>query len=865
MNNRLLQYLILEATEVATSYGHAFVSTEHLLFKLMNEGPVRAFFDKIGINTEQLLDDLQDYFEDGYPILKESGGTFEITSLMKKIFLSPADDDGDYAYTYLTLLYEMCKDERLYTNYLLRKNGMEPEHIVPLLEKIRGIIDGGGSNVLLADFDEERRSESLKYLKDSNKQSKGKTKKTLAKTPKTKSKPHNDELEHKLGSVLEMFSDEELKSLYNDNNLHSDNDSGKKSPFVFHGAFLLPGMPGIPGLPNIPGLPGMPFPPNSADMPDSGDIPLFFQDPERPGMNEALRDPLGAFTENLNEKAQKGLLDPLIGRERELELAFLALKRRKKHNVVFVGEPGTGKTAIVEGIAQLIEAKKAPKHMENAVIYSLDVGSLLAGTQFRGDFEARMKAVLHKIQEIPDAILFIDEIHTIIGAGSGNSSSVDAANLLKPVISEGKVRCIGTTTYEEYKQFEKDRGLARRFQKIELQEPASEETRRILDGLHEAYGKHHKAKYSPEALDAIVELSAKYINEGSFPDKAIDIMDEVGAAAEKRWEKIKREHVEKVVAKVSRVPLTQVSKDEAQKLKSLEENLKSKIFGQDKAVEKLVQTVKISAAGLRRADKPTGSFLFTGPTGVGKTELAKQMAYAMGYSFLRFDMSEYMEKHAVSRFIGAPPGYVGYEQGGSLTDSVRKHPYSVLLLDEIEKAHPDIFNILLQIMDYAILTDNMGKKADFHNVILIMTSNAGAREMEKPPLGFAANDDSVRWKGEEALKKLFSPEFRNRLDGILTFDTLKRESVENIVRKFLTELEDKLKERNIAFSVSPAAVTWLAEKGYEPRFGARPLSRLIQTEINEKLADEILFGKLKKKSARVSLGLRKDSLFFSFS
>jgi ATP-dependent Clp protease ATP-binding subunit ClpA len=558
--------------------------------------------------------------------------------------------------------------------------------------------------------------------------------------------------------------------------------------------------------------------------------------------------PLEAFAECLNEKAARGEIDPLIGRSSEVSRAIVVLNRRRKNNLIFVGEPGVGKTAIVEGIALRIHQGDVPETLKDTKIYSLDVGSLLAGSKYRGDFEARLKAVMKGLQSIPHAVLFIDEIHTIIGAGATTGGSVDAANILKPALGSGKLKCIGTTTFEEYKNFDKDRAFSRRFQKIDLYEPDLKETRKILVGLAPVYEKFHGVKFTKEAIKAAAELSSKYIKEQFLPDKAIDVLDEAATILKLRKKDeepiVKRFHIERAVAKIARIPTRTISSSDQEKLKNLESELKKVVFGQDKAIEAVVRAIKIARAGMAGANKPVGSFLFTGPTGVGKTEVAKQLASALGINFLRFDMSEYMEKHAVSRFIGAPPGYVGFEQGGALTDSVRKQPYSVLLLDEIEKAHPDIFNILLQIMDYGILTDNAGKKADFHNVILIMTSNAGAREMAKGSIGFSHSIKDAEWKGKEAIEKLFSPEFRNRLDGIINFSPLSADNIRMVVDKFINELNSQLAERKIKIDLDEAGRSWLAEKGYDPVNGARPLARVIHREIKDALAEEILFGRL---------------------
>lgn len=575
--------------------------------------------------------------------------------------------------------------------------------------------------------------------------------------------------------------------------------------------------------------------------------------PASGGQQESKRaTALESFTINLIEKAAKGHIDPLIGRESEILRTLQILGRRTKNNPIYVGDPGVGKTAIAEGLALKIHRKEVPEAFLNVEIYALDMGALLAGTKFRGDFEARLKAVLQELKNKPGAILFIDEIHTVVGAGATSGGSMDASNILKPVLVTGGMRCIGSTTYEEYKNyFEKDRALSRRFQKVEIREPSVDETFQILQGLRSYYEQHHGVRYTEAALKAAAELAARHINDRYMPDKAIDVIDEAGASLRlKKDRRLRRivspKDIEQVVARIAKIPTRSVSASDQTRLQSLEEELTGQVFGQKAAIQALAKAIKRSRAGLRIPDKPIGSFLLIGPTGVGKTEVARQLAKVMGVNFLRFDMSEYMEKHTVARLIGAPPGYIGFDQGGLLTDAIRKHPYSILLLDEIEKAHPDIFSILLQVMDHATLTDNNGKKADFRNVILLMTSNAGAREMSSSSIGFGTKDaDNRTAKGMKAIENLFSPEFRNRLDGIIPFNGLTTDVMEMIVDKFIRELEEQLSEKKIKLELTPAARLWLAERGYNPTFGARPLARLIQTEIKDMLADEILFGRLR--------------------
>ncbi|MGC8490267.1 MAG: ATP-dependent Clp protease ATP-binding subunit ClpA [Syntrophobacteraceae bacterium] len=563
---------------------------------------------------------------------------------------------------------------------------------------------------------------------------------------------------------------------------------------------------------------------------------------------------LESFTVDLIDKARQGLIDPLIGRDEEILRALQILGRRSKNNPILVGDPGVGKTAIAEGLALNIFNRQVPASFFDVEIFALDMGALLAGTKFRGDFEARLKGVIQELKKKRGAILFIDEIHTVVGAGATSGGSMDASNILKPVLVAGGLRCIGSTTYEEYKNhFEKDRALSRRFQKVEIREPSVEETYQILLGLRPYYEDHHGVKYTEASLRAAAELAGRYINDRYLPDKAIDVIDETGASLRlKKDKRVRRivavRDIETVVARIAKIPARSVTSADQLKLQLLDEELKRTVFGQDQAIEMLVRAIKRSRAGLRIPEKPVGSFLLIGPTGVGKTEVAKQLAAILGNHFLRFDMSEYMEKHTVSRLVGAPPGYIGFDQGGLLTDAIRKQPYTVLLLDEIEKAHPDLFSILLQVMDHATLTDNNGKKADFRNVILLMTSNAGAREMNAPLIGFAGGErqDTRVAKGLKAVENLFSPEFRNRLDGIIPFNGLSIGIMERIVDKFLSEIEEQLAEKNIRFELTPAARRWLAESGYDSNFGARPLARFIQSEVKDILADEILFGKLVK-------------------
>jgi ATP-dependent Clp protease ATP-binding subunit ClpA len=587
-------------------------------------------------------------------------------------------------------------------------------------------------------------------------------------------------------------------------------------------------------------------PGRSVPRPPSGSAEGTETEPEQ--KPKRGQDALANYCVNLNKKAQSGKIDPLIGRETEIERTIQILCRRSKNNPLFVGDPGVGKTAIAEGLAKRIVDGEVPEVLAKATIYALDMGALLAGTRYRGDFEERLKAVVSELEAMPGAVLFIDEIHTVIGAGATSGGAMDASNLLKPALSSGALRCIGSTTYKEFRSyFEKDRALVRRFQKIDVNEPSIDDAVKILRGLKTTYEKHHKVRYTEEAIRASVELSAKYIHDRKLPDKAIDVIDEVGASRmllpeNKRRKTVTLRDVEEIVAKIARIPPKSVSADDKETLRTLERDLKSMVFGQDSAIEALSAAIKLARAGLRDAEKPIGCYLFSGPTGVGKTEVARQLASTLGIELTRFDMSEYMERHSISRLIGAPPGYVGFDQGGLLTDSVDQHPHCVLLLDEIEKAHPDLFNILLQVMDHGKLTDHNGKTVDFRNVILIMTTNAGAADMAKTAIGFGR--DVRLGEDEEAIKRLFTPEFRNRLDAVIPFSGLTPEIVARVVEKFVMQLEAQLADRNVTIELSSAAKEFLAERGYDPLYGARPLARVIQEQIKKPLAEELLFGRL---------------------
>ncbi|OGV26744.1 MAG: ATP-dependent Clp protease ATP-binding subunit ClpA [Legionellales bacterium RIFCSPHIGHO2_12_FULL_37_14] len=583
------------------------------------------------------------------------------------------------------------------------------------------------------------------------------------------------------------------------------------------------------------------------------------------GGQEVSESPLESYCTNLNKRAKQGKIDPLIGRQEEVLRTIQVLCRRRKNNPLLVGEAGVGKTAIAEGLARLIVDGQVPQAIASCVVYALDLGSLLAGTKYRGDFEKRLKAVLKQLSHQAGAVLFIDEIHTIIGAGAASGGVMDASNLIKPLLANGELKCIGSTTYQEYRGiFEKDRALARRFQKIDITEPSVEETFEILKGLKSRLEEHHKVKFSISALKAAAELAAKYINERFLPDKAIDVVDEAGAyqnllAHYKRKKIIGVSEIEEVVAKVARIPVKKISQHDKDTLKNLDRDLKLLVYGQDQAINALASAIKLSRSGLRDPEKPVGCFLFVGPTGVGKTEVTRQLAHVLGIELLRFDMSEYMEKHTVSRLIGAPPGYVGYDQGGLLTEAVNKHPHAVLLLDEIEKAHPDVFNLLLQIMDHGVLTDTNGRHADFRHIVLVMTSNAGAQEMARPSVGFKQQDHSD--EGVSAVNRFFSPEFRNRLDAIINFAALDQKTVGFIVDKFIIELEEQLHQKGVNIQVDANAREWLIEHGYDKAMGARPMARLIQEQVKKPLADELLFGKLAD-GGMVTLKVKDNELYF---
>ena len=603
-----------------------------------------------------------------------------------------------------------------------------------------------------------------------------------------------------------------------------------------------------------------------SDMADSRPV-RGTEEPDGEQVVKKGAEALLAYCVNLNEKSIAGKIDPLIGRADEVDRTIQILCRRTKNNPLLVGDPGVGKTAIAEGLARRIVQSEVPEVLRGSTIFSLDMGALLAGTRYRGDFEERVKAVLSELEEYEGAILFIDEIHTVIGAGATSGGAMDASNLLKPALASGNIRCIGSTTYKEFRSyFEKDRALLRRFQKIDVNEPSLDDTIKIVHGLKPYYEEYHKIRYTNDAIRAAVDLSARYINDRKLPDKAIDVIDEVGAAQmlvpeSKRRKTIGVKEIEDIVAKIARIPPKSVSKDDTKALRDLDKELKSVVFGQDKAIDAISSAIKLARAGLREPEKPIGCYLFSGPTGVGKTEVARQLARIMGVELIRFDMSEYMERHTVSRLIGAPPGYVGFDQGGLLTDGIDQHPHAVLLLDEIEKAHPDLFNILLQVMDHGKLTDHNGKTIDFRNVVLVMTTNAGASEMSKLSIGFGRG--LKEGEDEEAIKRMFTPEFRNRLDATIAFAGLDHDVIALVVDKFVLELEAQLADRNVAIELTDAARNWIAEKGYDDVYGARPLARFIQEKVKKNLAEELLFGKLAK-GGTVIVSLSDDDLSFEF-
>ena len=602
-----------------------------------------------------------------------------------------------------------------------------------------------------------------------------------------------------------------------------------------------------------------------------------FEDPFQADMEKTLspeqakeQELIAQYAEDLNEKAKLGKIDPLIGRDKELDRAIQVLCRRRKNNPLFVGEAGVGKTAIAEGLAQMVVEKKVPKALQGAKIYALDLAILLAGTKYRGDFEKRFKAVLKALSAQNDAIVFIDEIHNLVGAGSATGSTMDASNLIKPLLSSGEIRCMGATTYEEYRTYiEKDSALLRRFQKIDIEEPSNEEALEILHGLQGRFERYHSVKYTEEALRRAIELSSRYMNDRQLPDKAIDVIDEAGAFARMqpeatRQDTINVEDIERVIAKITRVPIEKLDASNKSLLQNLPERIKAQVYGQDHAVDLLCDAIKLTHAGLRGEDKPTGSFLLAGPTGVGKTEVVKQLSLELGVELVRFDMSEYMERHTVSRLVGAPPGYVGYEQAGLLTEKIIKHPHCVLLLDEIEKAHPDVFNILLQVMDYGTLTDNNGRKADFRHVIIVMTSNVGADLMDKRSVGFGAQDDKNSDR-MEAVKTVFTPEFRNRLDAVIPFNALDEKIIVRVVEKNLSDLQKQLQQHNVTLNITDLAKHWLAEKGYDKAMGARPMTRLVQEQIKKPLADQILFGELSGEAGTVTIDVQDDGIDIDYA
>ena len=755
MIQRDLQLALTAAQGEARKRRHEYLTLEHLLYVLCFDDTTREILKNVGVDLEQLRNDLENYLDN------------ELESLPEGVEADPVQ----------TVAFQRVMQRAIMH---VRSSGKDE-------------VDGG--NVLVATF-AETDSHALYFL-----QNQDVTRLDVVSF-----------ISHGISQVESSSNDED------------DDDEPDSSPNQWERAFA-----------------------------DSDD--------------EALDNPLEAYCSDLVERARNGHIDPLIGRKAEIERTVQVLCRRRKNNPVFVGEAGVGKTAIAEGLARKISNSEVPEVLRNATIYALDMGGLLAGTKFRGQFEQRLKAVIKALKEEEDAILFIDEIHTIVGAGATSSGTMDASNILKPALAEGSVRCIGSTTHEEYrKSFERDRALARRFQKIDIVEPTIEETYDILKGLRSYYEDYHNVEYTDEALRAAAELAAKHMRERALPDKAIDVIDEVGSRHRVHPDRydsnvIDVEDVEEVVSKIARIPDINVKGSEKDRLATLDETLRDNVYGQDDAIKSVVQAVKLSRAGLTKPDKPVGSFIFAGPTGVGKTELAKQLAAGLGIEFIRFDMSEYMERHAVSRLIGAPPGYIGHDKGGLLTERIRENPHCVLLLDEIEKAHQDIFNVLLQVMDTAKLTDNEGREADFRNVVLIMTSNAGADKLTENVVGFGRGIDTSR--SMKAIEKTFSPEFRNRLDDIVIFNTLPKEVVLKIVDKFVREMEFQLSDRDVEVELSDEAREWLAEEGYDEVLGARPLERVIQEKVKRPLADEILFGELEHGGV-VYVELEDDDISFDF-
>jgi ATP-dependent Clp protease ATP-binding subunit ClpA len=757
MIQRDLQLALTAAQSEARKRRHEYLTLEHLLYVLCFDDTTREVLRNVGVDIDQLKDDLETYLDD------------EIEPLPESMEVDPVQ----------TVAFQRVMQRAIMH---VRSSGKEE-------------VDGG--NVLVATF-AETDSHALFFL-----QKQDVTRLDVV-----------SYISHGISQIENSSGDEEGDD-------EGDSDSSR------------------------------------------GQWERAFGDNE----DDALEDPLESYCSDLVERARQGHIDPLIGRQDEIERTIQILCRRRKNNPVFVGEAGVGKTALAEGLARKISEGDVPDVLKDARIYALDMGGLLAGTKFRGQFEQRLKAVINALKEEEDSILFIDEIHTIVGAGATSSGTMDASNILKPALAEGSIRCIGSTTHEEYrKSFERDRALARRFQKIDIVEPTIEETYDILRGLQGYYEDYHTVQYTDDSLRAAADLAAKHMRERSLPDKAIDVIDEVGSRRRVHPERYQDNNIsvtdiEEVVSKIARIPDINVEGSEKKRLANLEENIKQNVYGQDEAVESVVQAVKLSRAGLTAPDKPVGSFIFAGPTGVGKTELARQLSNALSIDFIRFDMSEYMERHAVSRLIGAPPGYIGHDKGGLLTEKIRENPHCVLLLDEIEKAHPDIFNVLLQIMDTATLTDNEGREADFRNVVLIMTSNAGADKLTENVVGFGRGIDVSR--SMKAIESTFSPEFRNRLDDIVVFDTLPEDVVLRIVDKFVDEMEFQLSDRDVQFDLTEAAKKWLAKEGYDEKLGARPLDRVIQEQVKRPIADEILFGALEHGGV-VHVDVEDDELAFEF-
>ncbi|MBP3191264.1 AAA family ATPase [Natronogracilivirga saccharolytica] len=813
MISKTLDQVLRNSYLMASHFNHEMVTLEHLLHSIANDEPGSRILRRSGTDIAMLLSDLDDFYHHMPRRQNES--------------LEPVHTIGFRRTLQRALMHSRAaeQEETSVGDILISMFAEKESHAVFYLEK-QGV----------------SRLDILNYVSH--------------RISKPGFEDPDEELSEEGDNGQGGYDEESGEAFFEEMDEGPDGEEGPDGADSVDGHLGRDGAEGGHGA-SFPGADGQPSP---------GDPQTGRKRPGQAGKKKT--DLLELYTEEWTAKAREGHFDRVIGRELEIERSIEILCRRQKNNPIYVGDPGVGKTAITQGLAQKIVQQEVPERIQDFRIYALDLGALLAGTKFRGDFEARLKGVLKSLQQKKNVILFIDEIHNIIGAGAAGSSTLDASNMLKPLLADGAIRCIGATTFEEYKNhFEKDRALSRRFQKIEINEPDIPTTVNILKGLKNVYEEYHGLKIPTGALEAATRLSSKYLTERRLPDKAIDVIDEACSQVSLQPGERKQlsvRDVEKLISKMARVPVQQVGGEEKESLRDLESKLNQNVFGQEKAVTSLVTAVKRSRAGLGNDSRPVGTFLFSGPTGVGKTELCRQAADHLGLPLIRFDMSEYMEKHTVSRLIGAPAGYVGFEQGGLLTDAIRRQPNSVLLLDEIEKAHPDIFNILLQIMDYATATDNTGRKADFRNVLMIMTSNVGSRELASPPIGFSGKEAKPGGDPKKAIEKHFSPEFRNRLDGIVIFNHLDKNVIESIVYKFIKELEEQLRHKKVRIRLTEKAVHWLAEKGYDPSYGARPMSRVIQENIKNKLVDELLFGKLQH-GGTVTLSAGKQGLTFRFS